>query len=269
MMKIPPIVVLDLSEREPEDENQICTEMDFLQKINESYPYIPVIIITSIDDPRTKMKYLFIGASYFIVKPDIESFKEGISHPDLDLFVEEISYYIWNIIKTRKLYLERKEMTFAEEEIIDYLLEDERFSSGSEKNIFNTNILVVDDEPEIRKAIKSYLEDEGFLNIDIAENGEEAIKNFEKRGHDVIIVDIVMPKKNGIEVLREIKSISPNSQVIIITGNADKDSAIAAVKLGAFDYIEKPFDYDLISRVVKKALEKRLLLNKIGLNSIT
>ena len=149
------------------------------------------------------------------------------------------------------------------------MLKDERFSSGDEEDVFSTNIMVVDDEPEIRKVVKEYLTEEGFFNIDTAENGEEAIKQFEESGYDVVIVDIVMPKKNGIEVLREIKASSPGSQVIIITGNADKDTAIAAVRLGAFDYIEKPFDYALISKVVKKASEKKLLLDKIGLNTIS
>lgn len=268
MKNIPAVVVLDLSLRELEDENQGYTDMDFLQGINENFPHIPVVIIASINDPKIKMKCLFIGASYFIIKPDVESSGKGVSHPDLDLFVEEISYYIWNVIKTRRLFLEREEITFAEEEIINYLLTDERFLPESEKNVFNMNILVVDDEPEIRKAIKDYLGDEGFSNIDTAENGEEAVKQFEESGHDVVIVDIVMPKKNGIEVLREIKARSPGSQVIIITGNADKNSAIAAVKWGAFDYIEKPFDYALISRAVKKASEKKLLLDRVGLNSI-
>lgn len=267
--KIPTVVVLDLSERELEKESRGYTEMDFLQNINVSYPYIPVIVITSVDDPKIKMKCLFIGASHFIVKPGIEPLKEGISNPDLDLFVEEVSYYIWNVIKTRRLFLERKEITFAEEEIIDYLLTDEGFSPEGEKSVFDANVLVVDDEPEIRKTIKDYLGDEGFSNIDTAENGEEAIKNFEGGCHDVVIVDIAMPKKNGIEVLREIKAGSPSSQVIIITGNADKNTAIAAVKLGAFDYIEKPFDFALISRAVKKASEKKFLLDKIGLNSIS
>jgi DNA-binding response OmpR family regulator len=268
MKNIPAIVVLDFTMSEPEDEDRGDTDMDFLQGINESYPHIPVIVITSIDNPRVKMKCLFIGASYFLVKPEIDTSGKDISNPDLDLFVEEISYYIWNVIKTRKLFLEREEITFAEEEIINYLLTDERFSLESEKSILDTSILVVDDEPEIRKTIKDYLADEGFTSIDTAGNGEEAIKEFEKGGHDVLIVDIVMPKKNGIEVLREVKSRSPSSQVIIVTGNADKNTAIAAVKLGAFDYIEKPFDYDLISKAVRKASEKKSLLDRVGLKGI-
>jgi DNA-binding NtrC family response regulator len=151
-------------------------------------------------------------------------------------------------------------MTLAEDEIVNYLVANDKFSSGNEQEVLDTNILVVDDEPEIRTAIKEYLEQEGFLKIDTAENGEEAIKKFEKKRHPVVVVDIVMPKKNGIDVLRDIRARSMSSQVIIITGNADKDSAIAAVKLGAFDYIEKPFDYGLIAKVIRKASEKNLLL---------
>jgi DNA-binding NtrC family response regulator len=79
----------------------------------------------------------------------------------------------------------------------------------------------------------------------------------------VVILDIMMPKRNGIEVLRHVKAVSPSSQVIIVTGNADKDSAIAAVKLGAYDYIEKPFELDAIVLTTKRAIEKKLLLDEV------
>jgi CheY-like chemotaxis protein len=206
------------------------------------------------------MKSLFSGASYFMIKPDVKFAEKSASDPNLDYFIEELTYYIWNVIRMRKNFFEKEEMTLAEDEIVNYLVANDKFSSGNEQEVLDTNILVVDDEPEIRTAIKEYLEQEGFLKIDTAENGEEAIKKFEKKRHPVVVVDIVMPKKNGIDVLRDIRARSMSSQVIIITGNADKDSAIAAVKLGAFDYIEKPFDYGLIAKVIRKASEKNLLL---------
>lgn len=126
------------------------------------------------------------------------------------------------------------------------------------------HILIADDEDEIVKIVTECLSAEGFTSLDTARDGQEAIEKFNTIGHDLVIVDIMMPKRSGIEVLRHIKAVGPESQVIIITGNADKKSAITAVRLGAYDYIEKPFDIDSLSRVVKRAVEKRLLIRLRG-----
>lgn len=138
-----------------------------------------------------------------------------------------------------------------------YGLDTEKLSKAS--------ILVTDDEKDILKVIVDCLEAEGFSNYNTSIDGEDAIKKFNEGKHDVALIDILMPKKSGMEVLQHIKAISPNSQAIIITGNADKDTAILALKLGAYDYIEKPFDLDSLLRIVKRAIEKKLLLDEIGL----
>ena len=126
-------------------------------------------------------------------------------------------------------------------------------------------ILIADDEKEIINIISDCLVDDKYTSLDTASDGNKAISKFNEKMHDLVITDIVMPKKNGIDVLRHVKAVSPNSQVIIITANADKDSAITAVKLGAYDYIEKPFNLDALSRIVKHAVEKKLLLDRDNL----
>ncbi|MBN2225013.1 MAG: response regulator [Deltaproteobacteria bacterium] len=131
-----------------------------------------------------------------------------------------------------------------------------------EQKIVDSRILIADDEAEISNIISETLSAEGFTHIDSAADGQQAIGMFNDKKHDVVILDIMMPKRNGIEVLRHVKAVSPSSQVIIITGNADKNSAIAAVKLGAYDYIEKPFELDTIVLTTKRAIEKRLLLSE-------
>ncbi len=130
-----------------------------------------------------------------------------------------------------------------------------------ERKIVESRILVVDDEAEIINVISEALSGEGFTHIDSASDGDQAVGAFNAKKHDVVILDIMMPRKSGIEVLRHVKAVSPSSQVIIVTGNADKNSAIAAVKLGAYDYIEKPFELDTIVLTTKRAIEKKLLLN--------
>jgi DNA-binding NtrC family response regulator len=131
-----------------------------------------------------------------------------------------------------------------------------------EGRIAGAKILAVDDEQDILSFIVECLEDAGFAKVDTAPDGQDGIAKFNEKKYDVVILDIVMPKTNGIDVLRHIKAISPSTQVIIITGNADKDSAVAAVKLGAYDYIEKPFEIDALVLTVKRAVEKKILMEE-------
>jgi DNA-binding NtrC family response regulator len=132
----------------------------------------------------------------------------------------------------------------------------------TEEEIAAAKILIADDEEGIRKIIQEVLFESGFSNIDVVKDGQEAIDSFNQKKHDTVILDIKMPNVQGVDVLRHVKALSPDSEVIIISGAADKDSAIAAVKLGAFDYIEKPFEVDMLTHVVGKAVEKSLL-NKL------
>jgi DNA-binding NtrC family response regulator len=130
------------------------------------------------------------------------------------------------------------------------------------RKLYGANILVADDEKEILNMINECLNEEGFTHVDNAGDGEQAITKFNKKKHDLVIIDIVMPKMSGMEVLRHVKAVSANSQVVIITANASKDTAITAVKLGAYDYIEKPFELDALARIAKRAIEKKLLLDE-------
>ncbi len=130
-------------------------------------------------------------------------------------------------------------------------------TNGEKENRQRSSILVVDDDEAIRDAVVGYLAQDGFSNIDSACDGEEALDFFKRKSHHVVIADIAMPKLHGIDLLRQVKSLSPSSQVIIITGRSGKDSAIAALRLEAFDYFEKPFDFELLSQSVARALRKR------------
>jgi DNA-binding NtrC family response regulator len=138
---------------------------------------------------------------------------------------------------------------------------DNPYALNMEK-VYGAKILVADDEKSIIDVIVNALDSEGFDNVDTVFNGEEAIEIFNKKLHDVVITDIVMPKVTGMEILRHVKAISKTTQVIIITANAHKDTAIAAVRLGAYDYIEKPFDLDTLQRITKMAIERKLLIDR-------
>ncbi len=118
------------------------------------------------------------------------------------------------------------------------------------------NILVSDDEPHVRKLLKLVLQGEGY-NVFIASDGIEALEIVKKTPIDIAILDIRMPRLNGIETLKEIKTIDPSIEVIIITGFADFESLRQSmVEYGAFDYLLKPFKVPDITTVIKKAVLK-------------
>ena len=120
------------------------------------------------------------------------------------------------------------------------------------------NLLVVDDEPGMREFLEIMLRKEEY-NVKVASNGEEAIEMLQKESFDLAIVDIQMPGINGIEVLKSTREHHPNTTVIMITAFASHESAIEAMKLGAYDYITKPFKIDEIKLVISKALDKKNL----------
>jgi len=115
-------------------------------------------------------------------------------------------------------------------------------------------VLIVDDEERILQSIAGVLEDEGF-RVTTARSGEEAIGIFQQEGPDVTLLDIWMPGMDGIEVLKRLKWIAPDCQVIMISGHATISTAMTAVKLGAFDFIEKPLSLDLLLMTIRRAID--------------
>jgi PleD family two-component response regulator len=131
-------------------------------------------------------------------------------------------------------------------------------------------ILVVDDEESIRTVIVQVLEGEGY-RVAAAASGEEAYDLFDENPFDLVITDIKMPKMSGIDLLVKVKDRNPDTEVVIITSNASLESAVSALKHGAYDYLMKPFeDIDLIAAVAKRASQKiRLVIeNRTLLKSL-
>ena len=115
-----------------------------------------------------------------------------------------------------------------------------------------SRILVVDDEANLRKVLAAILRKDGY-EVTMAEDGEQALAELEKNGADVIITDLVMPRLGGMDILTKVRASRLNVPVIIITAHGTVDSAVEAIKLGAFDYITKPFEHAEIRSVVAKA----------------
>jgi UDP-3-O-[3-hydroxymyristoyl] N-acetylglucosamine deacetylase len=123
-------------------------------------------------------------------------------------------------------------------------------------DLMEKKVLIVDDEERVVQSIAGVLEDEGFL-VAMARSGEEAIGVFEKESPDVTLLDIWMPGMDGIEVLKRLKWIAPDCQVIMISGHATISTAMAAVKLGAFDFIEKPLSLDVLVTTIRRAIDRQ------------
>ena len=118
------------------------------------------------------------------------------------------------------------------------------------------NILVVDDEAAIRESLKDWLMEDGY-SVALAIDGENAIAMVQESQYDVILLDLKMPGIDGLETMRRIKEISPDSEVLMMTAYASVDTAVQAMKEGAFDYLVKPFDPDEVDLQIKKILAHR------------
>ena len=119
-------------------------------------------------------------------------------------------------------------------------------------------IHLIDDEPIIHEVISQLLTSEGY-EVEVSSSGEEAVEKANSRSFDLTLLDLLMPGMNGIEVLRHIRRILPQAVIIIITAYASVESAIAAMKMGAFDYIQKPFKHDELLLTIQRALEHKQL----------
>ena len=122
-------------------------------------------------------------------------------------------------------------------------------------------VLIIDDEKGMRDFLSIMLKKEGY-SVVVSESADKASELVGKGEFDLVITDISMPGKSGIDILKQTKASNPGTPVIMITAYASTESAIEALKLGAYDYIIKPFDVEEMKTVVGNALEKRRLENE-------
>ena len=124
-----------------------------------------------------------------------------------------------------------------------------------------SNILIIDDEKAIRKTLSEILSYEGY-KIEEAGDGEEGLKKFSEKAYDLVLCDIKMPKLDGIEFLEKAKAVNADIPVIMISGHGNIDTAVEAVKKGAFDYISKPPDLNRLLITLRNALDKQNLVTE-------
>ena len=122
----------------------------------------------------------------------------------------------------------------------------------------NKPILIVDDEKNIRMTLSQSLESLE-IETDTASNGEEALAKLKEKDFGLILLDIRMPGMDGMEVLRQVREIRPDIRVIMITAYGTIESGVEAIKLGAVDFLQKPFDPDEIRQLVSTVMDREKL----------
>ena len=122
-------------------------------------------------------------------------------------------------------------------------------------------ILIIDDEKAIRKTLLEILSFEGY-KIDEASDGEEGLKKFRDKSYDLVLCDIKMPKLDGIEFLQKAGEVNPDIPIIMISGHGNIETAVEAVKKGAYDYISKPPDLNRLLITIRNAMDKSSLVSE-------
>ncbi|RLG20560.1 sigma-54-dependent Fis family transcriptional regulator [Candidatus Micrarchaeota archaeon] len=125
------------------------------------------------------------------------------------------------------------------------------------------NILVVDDEEIVRSSLVDWLREDGY-HAEAAENGFEALEKLKEKPWDIALVDLKMPKMDGLELMERMKKLKPDIQVIIITAYATVHTAVQAMKMGAYDYLVKPFNPEEISLLINRLIESQELVKEIS-----
>jgi len=124
-------------------------------------------------------------------------------------------------------------------------------------------VLLVDDEKSVRSTLSLFLQKAGY-KVEEAASGPEAMEKFKTKFFDLIITDLKMKPMDGLEVLRLSKEVSPIIEVIVMTAYGTVETGVEAMRLGAYDYIQKPFDKDEFLILVAKALERKELLTEVA-----
>src|SRR6185369_8816413 len=122
-------------------------------------------------------------------------------------------------------------------------------------------VLVVDDEPGVRESLRLILKDR--TEIAVVSSGEDALDAVAARAFDVVLLDILMPGMDGLELLERMRANGPAPQVIMLTATKTVKTAVRAMKLGAFDYVTKPFDIDELIVLVERAAQSAALLREV------
>jgi len=122
-------------------------------------------------------------------------------------------------------------------------------------------VLIIDDDAEIRESIQMLLVSEG-LSVDMAENGEEGLLKIEENLYDLVLLDLMLPGKSGMDIYKDVRRVDPTLPVVIITAMGGVETAVTAIKEGCYDYVTKPWDNDKLLVIIGNAIKQRHLASE-------
>lgn len=204
---------------------------------------IPVLFVTALNQIADKERALAVGGDDFVTKP--------VQYAELLARVEAL-------LKVRHLNrdLDRALAYLHELELARHPAPGEPGAARPGPGIGAPVVLVVDDEPLVRQLLCDILQGAGYITHAV-EDGPEAVKVAQREVVDVVLLDIMMPGMSGLEVLAKLGELIPNSPVVIVTASPTSEHAIAALRLGAFDFIVKGFKSEVMLSTVARAVERR------------
>jgi DNA-binding response OmpR family regulator len=209
---------------------------------------IPVLFVTALSQISDKERALAAGGDDFLTKPYQRA---------------ELLARVEALLKVRHLNrdLDRALAYLHELEVTRHAQHPRKPAPSVPPAEGAGTLLVVDDELLARQLFADVLRDAGYIAHE-AENGEKALEIVRKEAIDVVLLDIMMPGMSGLEVLAKLGEVAPDSPVIIVTANPTSDNAIAALRLGAFDFIVKGFKNEVMLTTVARAMGRRRLATR-------
>jgi len=212
--------------------------MEVIREVKEKRPGTKTIVITGYPSVSSAVDAMKLGVSDYLPKPFWdEDFKSAVE----------------------KALAGGKEMYLKQEPDITYTGRDVRYEkpvqqSVAAEKVGRPRVLLMEDEPSLARGLKMILTKQGY-DVDLADTGLRALGTLGIKDFDLLIADLRLPDMDGMEVVRTLKETSPETQVIVITGYASVPSAVDSMKLGALDYLAKPFTMDEFMGAVGKAVE--------------
>jgi DNA-binding NtrC family response regulator len=211
--------------------------MEVIREVKEKRPETKTIVITGYPSISSAVDAMKLGVSDYLPKPFWdEDFKAAVE----------------------KALAGGKEVYLKQEPDITYTRREVRQVQESAKaaHIGRAKVLIMEDEPSLARGLKMVLSKQGY-EVDLADTGIRALGSLGTKAFDLLVADLRLPDMDGTEVIRTVKESSPETQVIVITGYGSVSSAVDSMKIGALDYLPKPFTMDEFMVAVDKAVKAK------------
>jgi len=210
--------------------------MEVVREVKAKRPATKVIVITGYPSVSSAVDAMKLGVSDYLPKP---------------FWGDDFKTAVENVFKEGKEATLKQEPDRAETKRARWDVESEDFDS---EDPTRPRILIMEDEPSLAEGLKMVLSEQGY-RVSLADSGLRALGSLAGKNFDLMVADLRLPDMDGMEVLRLIKETKPETEVIVITGYASVVSAVESMKLGALDYLPKPFTEDEFKQAVEKAVK--------------